>query len=116
MGIRRLWLRLVERATPQRRLLGGRIRAVRNLLKQLRIKEQALVDLRDAETDEEQREQLAARLSVLRAQRTKGLLALRELRAERQAITRRRVSAAEAVGPRKEGSGAALQQEQRFPG
>lgn len=100
MDIRKLWLTLVERAAPQRREDNERIRVIHSVLCQLRGREKSLLDRRDAVTDDEQRADLANKLSVLRAQRAKGLRVLRELRADRRAGTRRRASATETAGPR----------------
>jgi hypothetical protein len=100
MDIRKLWLTLVERAAPQRREDKERIRVIRTVLNHLRGTEKSLLDRRDAVTDDEQRADLANKLSVLRAQRAKGLRVLRELRAGRRAVTRGRASGAEAGGPR----------------
>jgi hypothetical protein len=99
MDIRKLWLTLVERAAPRRRVDHERIRVIRRVLNQLRGREKALLDRRDAVTDDEQRADLANKLSVLRAQRTKGLRMLRELRADMRAVTRGRAPGAEAAGP-----------------
>lgn len=100
MDIRKLWVTLVERAAPQRRVDHERILVIRRVLIQLRGREKALLDLRDAVTDDQQRADLANKLSVLRAQRAKGLRVLRELRADRRALTRKRASGAESAGPR----------------
>ena len=100
MDIRKLWLALVERAAPQRREDNERIRVIRRVLNRLRSREKSLLDRRDAVKDNEQRAELANKLSVLRAQRAKGLRVLRELRADRRAGTRRRASATETAGPR----------------
>ncbi|TVP80671.1 MAG: hypothetical protein EA346_06970 [Thioalkalivibrio sp.] len=95
MDIRKLWLTLVQWADPQ--VDHERIRVIGRVLIHLRNKEKSLLDLKDAVTDDEQRADLANKLSVLRAQRTKGLRALRELRAERRAGAR--ASGKEATGP-----------------
>jgi len=98
MDIRKLWLTLVQRADPQ--VDHERIRVIGRVLMHLRNKEKSLLDLKGAVTDDEQRADLANKLSVLRAQRAKGLRALRELRREMRAGTRGRVCGAEAAGPR----------------
>jgi hypothetical protein len=100
MDIRKLWLTLVQRADPQRGVDRERIRVIGRVLIHLRNKEKSLLDLKDATTDDEQRADLANRLSVLRAQRAKGLRALRELRAGRRAGTRGQASGMEVAGPR----------------
>ena len=99
MDIRKLWLTLVERAAPQRRVDNERILVIRSVLTQLRGREKALLDLRDAVTDAQQRADLANKLSVLRAQRAKGLRVLRELRAHRRAGKEVAGPGAASVGP-----------------
>ena len=100
MDIRELWLTLVERAAPRRRVDNERIRVIRRVLNHLRGKEKSLLDRRGAVTDDQQRADLANKLTVLRAQRAKGLRVLRELRADLRAVTRGRAPGAEAAGPR----------------
>ena len=90
MDIRRFWAILAEQTSSQRRLNGDRTRAIRKVLRQLRIRERALLDLQRSVADDEQREEISGKLSVLRAQREKGVSALREFRAERLALSRRR--------------------------
>jgi len=99
MDIRKLWLTLVERADPQRAADHERIRVIERVLIHLRSREKALLDQTAAVTEGDQRADLANKLSVLRAQRAKGLRALRELRAERRIRTRGRAPGTEAEGP-----------------
>lgn len=91
MDIRNFWLGLVERALTRRSVHRDRIRVIRGVLKELRVRERELLDRQRAVTDGEQRADLADKLSVLRMQREKGVRALREFRAERLAVSRRRV-------------------------
>lgn len=100
MDIRKLWLTLVQRADPRRGVGHERIRLVGRVLTHLRDREKSLLDRKNAVTNDEQRADLANKLSVLHAQRAKGLRVLRELRAERRAGKRGRASGTEAAGPR----------------
>jgi|GEM_PF-2371507 len=101
MGIRRLWLRIMERAAPRRSLERERILVIRRVLKQLRDRQRALMGLRDAVMDDEQRSDLADKLIVLRAQRAKGIALLRELRGEGRVGVAYPPPGAEATGRRR---------------
>lgn len=90
MGIRTLLLRVMEGVTPRRSMESERILAIRRVLKQLRGRERALMNLKGAVTDHEQSANLADKLSVLRAQRAKGIGLLRDLRAKGRAVSRLR--------------------------
>ncbi len=105
MDIRRLWLTLLEGLTPQRSRENERIRVIRRVLKQLRGRERALLDLQARVTDGDQRADLADKLSAVHAQRAKGVRVLRELQAERRAGARRRPSSPKAVKSRAASSG-----------
>lgn len=82
MGIRRFWAKVKARTSLKQRKCAERIRAVRKVLRELRIRERWLRDQQQAVADAEQLEEIANKLSVLREQRVKGVCALREFRAE----------------------------------
>jgi len=90
MGIRTLLQRVTEGVAPRRSTESEHILAIRRVLKQLRGRERALMNLQGAVTDDEQRANLADKLRVLRAQRAKGIGLLRDLRAEGRAFNRLR--------------------------
>lgn len=100
MDIRRLWATLAERTSSKRRIYTDRIRAVRKVLKQLRIRERALQELERSVADEERREEISGKLSVLRAQRVKGVSVLRGLRGERRGTSQRRAPEARSEASR----------------
>ena len=103
MDIRRLWLTLMEGLAPQRSRENERMRVICRVLKQLRGRERALLNLQATVSDDEQRADLADKLSVLRAQRAKGIRVLRKLRMERRTGTRQ-ASGAGAGGPQAQGA------------
>lgn len=115
MGIRRLWLRVIDRTAPRKPLERERLLVIRRVLKQLRVRQRALMSLRDAVMDDEQRSDLADKLSVLRAQRAKGISLLRELRAEKRVAAACPPSGAEATG-RRRGSEHSVRPEHKFQG
>ncbi|WP_006748766.1 hypothetical protein [Thioalkalivibrio paradoxus] len=98
MDIRSFWFDLVERVLARQRMHRDRIRVIRGVLKELRVRERVLLDLQRTVTDDEQREDLAGKLIVLRMQRTKGVRELRALRAERLAAARRKAVRVHASG------------------
>lgn len=100
MDIRRFWVALAKRTSSRRRIYADRIRAVRKVLKQLRIRERALLDLQRSVADDEQREEISGKLSVLHAQRAKGVSVLREFRAERRGASQRRAPEARSKATR----------------
>lgn len=95
MEIRRFWLMLVEQLAyrrGERGEHGEHARSIHKVLKELRVRERALLDERDAATDDDHRESLSGKLDVLRAQRAKGMRVLRELREQRLSPWRRRAA------------------------
>ena len=88
MDIRKLWFAWLERVDQRRSVDTERMRAIGRVLVRLRSREKWLLDQQRAVMDDEQRADLADKVSVLRAQRAKGLRALREWRRDRRARLR----------------------------
>jgi len=88
MDIRKLWFAWLERVDHRRSVDTERMRAIGRVLVRLRSREKSLLDQQRTVMDDEQRADLADKVSVLRAQRAKGLRALREWRRDRRARLR----------------------------
>ena len=88
MDIRKLWFAWLEQVDHRRSVDTERMRAIGRVLVRLRSREKSLLDQQRTVMDDEQRADLADKVSVLRAQRAKGLRALREWRRDRRARLR----------------------------
>lgn len=87
MDIRRFWATLAERTCSKQRIYADRIWGLPQGAEAITDQGAGALDLQRYVADDGQREEISGKLSVLRAQRAKGVSVLREFRAERRIET-----------------------------